>query len=256
MLLGIDHIVIAVNDLEAASTDYEELGFTVVPGGRHPVGTHNVLISFADSSYIEIIAFYRANPDHRWWKPLQKGEGLVDFCMQTNDLAGDTARFRQAGVNIEDPVPWSRVRPDGYQLKWLLSIAREGYRGVAPFLIQDETPRKERVPEKFDHKNGTTGIGTVEVAVDDLVPVQRWYQSALGHAGSPVQPNDLQATGLRFKIGPHAFDFLQPETQSSPLADWLRLHGPSPYAATLHAKSKGIYSLDRKLTHGARLSFE
>ncbi|TAK03001.1 VOC family protein, partial [bacterium] len=140
MLLGLDHIVIAVRDLEAAMRSYEQLGFTVVPGGKHPVGTHNVLISFADGSYIEVIAFYRANPDHRWWRPLQKGEGLVDFCMQTDDLVGDTAKLRDAGVDIDDPVPWSRTRPDGYQLKWLLSLAREGHRGVAPFLIQDETP--------------------------------------------------------------------------------------------------------------------
>ena len=94
MLLAIDHIVIVVRDLEAAMRSYEQLGFTVVRGGRHPVGTHNALISFADGSYIEIIAFYRDNPDHRWWKPLQKGEGLVDFCMQTDDLAGDTAKLR------------------------------------------------------------------------------------------------------------------------------------------------------------------
>jgi catechol 2,3-dioxygenase-like lactoylglutathione lyase family enzyme len=148
MLLGIDHIVIAVRDLETAARNYEELGFTVVSGGRHPVGTHNVLISFADGSYIEIIAFYQANPNHRWWKPLQRGEGLVDFCMQTNDLLGDTLKLRKAGVNIDDPVPWSRTRPDGYQLKWLLSLAREGHRGVAPFLIQDETPREERIPRQ------------------------------------------------------------------------------------------------------------
>ena len=67
MLKGIDHIVIAVPDLERASRNYETLGFTVVPGGRHPVGTCNALISFSDGAYIELIAFYEANPEHRWW---------------------------------------------------------------------------------------------------------------------------------------------------------------------------------------------
>ena len=93
MLQGIDHIVIVVNDLEQAAKDYEQLGFTVVPGGKHPVGSHNSLISLADGSYIEIIAFYREALDHRWWDPLQKGERFVDFCMQTNDLQGDTKSF-------------------------------------------------------------------------------------------------------------------------------------------------------------------
>ena len=181
MLQGIDHIVIVVNNLEQAAKDYEQLGFTVVPGGKHPVGSHNALISFADGSYIEIIAFYREAPDHRWWDPLQKGERLVDFCMQTNDLQGDTLKLRAAGVAINDPVPWSRTRPDGYELKWLLSLAQGSHRGVAPFLIQDVTPREERIPQTFNHKNGAIGIGTVTVAVGELTAVQRWYDAVLGY---------------------------------------------------------------------------
>jgi len=256
MLLAIDHIVIAVRDLEAALRSYEQLGFTVVPGGRHPVGTHNVLISFADGSYIEIIAFYRDNPDHRWWRPLQIGEGLVDFCMQTDNLAGDTAKLRGAGVAIDDPVPWSRARPDGYQLKWVLSLAREGHRGVAPFLIQDETPRPERVPQRFDHKNGATGIGTVTVAVEDLATVQRWYGTVLGYDGVSIKRHDLQAEGIRFQIGPHVFDFVKPVTEQGPLADWMKVRGPSPFSATLRTSSGKLGPMDKTLTHDAALAFE
>ena len=76
MLTAIDHLVIAVRNLEAAAEDYRSLGFTVVPGGRHPgVGTYNALIAFADSSYIELIGFYEPRADHRWWAPLQRGGG-------------------------------------------------------------------------------------------------------------------------------------------------------------------------------------
>src|SRR3989442_1649074 len=103
MLQGIDHIVIAVVDLAVASRNYEGLGFTVVPGGRHPVGTHNALIAFADGAYIELIAFYEKNTQHKWWEPLQQGGGLVDFCMQTDDLMADTAAFRKAAVDIDAP---------------------------------------------------------------------------------------------------------------------------------------------------------
>ena len=187
MLLGIDHIVIAVTDLERAMNDYRRLGFTVVPGGRHPVGTYNGLIAFADGSYIELISFYRDNPGHRWWAALKRGEGLVDFCMQTDDLVGDTAKLRQAGVRIDDPVPWSRTRPDGYQLKWLLSLALEEDRGVAPFLIQDETPREERVPREVSHKNGASGIGVVTIAVGYLTPAKIWYEAVVGKKGAAVE---------------------------------------------------------------------
>lgn len=256
MLTGIDHIVIVVPNLEAAVKSYEQLGFTVVPGGRHPIGTYNALIALSDGAYIELIGFYEANPRHRWWMPLQRGGGLVDFCLKTDDLLRDAAGFRSAGVNIDDPQPLTRTRPDGYQLKWFLCIPREGHRGVAPFLIQDETPREERVPRGTTHKNGAAGIGTVTVAVDDLPTVRHWYESVLGYDGKPMERKDLPAEGIRFKIGPHLFDFVRPLTPQSPLAGWLRQHGPSPYAATLRTQSKKPLPLEKNLTHGGALSFE
>lgn len=253
MLQAIDHIVIVVNDLEQAAKDYEQLGFTVVPGGKHPVGSHNALIALADGSYIEIIAFYREAPDHRWWDPLKKGERLVDFCMQTDDLKGDTLKLRAAGVEINDPVPWSRTRPDGYELKWLLSLAQGSHRGVAPFLIQDITPREERIPQAFDHKNRARGIETVTVAVRDLSEVQRWYNNAVGNQGAAISDEKLQTHGTRYQIGPHKLNFMTPLGRESPLNDWLRAFGPSPYAATLRGNSPNPVNLDPKLTHGADL---
>ncbi|HEX4989825.1 MAG TPA: VOC family protein [Candidatus Binatia bacterium] len=255
MIQGIDHLVIVVKDLDQAAKDYEQLGFTVVPGGKHPVGSHNALISFVDGSYIEIIAFYREAPDHRWWDPLQKGERLVDFCMQTNDLQGDTLKLRAAGVAINDPVPWSRTRPDGYELKWLLSLAQGSHRGVAPFLIQDVTPREERIPQTFNHKNDATGIETVTVTVGELTAVRRWYDGVLGNRPTNISDEKLQANGVRYAIGPHTLDFLMPMEPQSPLINWLRTFGPSPYAATLHRISPGPSAFDGKLTHGANLSF-
>lgn len=255
MLLGVDHIVIAVRDLERAIEDYKHLGFTVVPGGRHPVGTYNGLIAFADGSYIELISFYRDNPEHRWWAFLQKREGLVDFCFQTDDLLGDTGKLRRAGVKIEDPVPWSRARPDGYQLKWLLSLAVEPHRGVAPFLIQDVTPREERVPRDVDHPNGVAGIGAILVAVDDLTTVARWYSTVLDTASTTSARADFKANAAAFHIGPHRLELIAPSDNSGPIADWLRCSGASPFAATLRGREK-TPPIDLERTHGAALWFE
>jgi catechol 2,3-dioxygenase-like lactoylglutathione lyase family enzyme len=251
MLKGFDHIVIAVPDLEVARKSYEALGFTVVPGGRHPVGTHNALVAFGDGSYVELIAFYEKNPAHKWWTPLQKGGGLVDFCMQTDDLRGDTAAFRKAGVEIDDPSPLSRIRPDGYRLAWVLSIPRGDHRGVAPFLIQDETPREERVPRQTTHANGVTGIGAVTVAVRDVVPVARWYAEVLRQQAQSIQRPELGGAGVRVTVGPHTLDVVAPRGSAGPLAEWLAARGASPYAATLRAPKPA--ALDPTKTLGARL---
>ena len=251
MIQGIDHLVIVVKDLAQAAKDYEQLGFTVVPGGQHPVGSHNVLISFRDGSYLELIAFYREATDHRWWEPLNKGERLVDFCFQTDDLRGDTRKLKDAGVAINDPVPWSRKRPDGYELKWLLSLATGNHRGVAPFLIEDVTPRTERIPQEFLQRNGVTGIAKVTVAVGELAQIQKWYGALLGSRGESIADAELGAEGLRFKAGPHVLDFLAPRDAASPLVDWLRRFGPSPYSALLRGASAQRF--DSNLTHGANL---
>ena len=251
MILGIDHLVIVVKDLAKAAKDYEQLGFTVVPGGQHPVGSHNVLISFQDGSYLELIAFYRDAVDHRWWEPLSKGERLVDLCFQTDDLRGDMKKLKDAGVAINDPVPWSRKRPDGYELKWLLSLATGSHRGVAPFLIEDVTPRTERIPQQFQHKNGVTGIAEITVAVGELGQIEKWYGALLGSAGERFEAPDLSAEGMRFKAGSHGLNFVTPRAPISALVDWLRTYGPSPYSAVLRGSGPAV--LDPSFTHGAQL---
>jgi catechol 2,3-dioxygenase-like lactoylglutathione lyase family enzyme len=257
MLRAIDHLVIAVRDFEKASDDYRSLGFTVVAGGRHPgVGTHNTLIAFTDTSYIELIGFYEKRDDHRWWAPLQQGGGLVDFCFQTDDLESDVHVLRRAGVDIGDPEPRDRKRPDGVEVRWKFALARGAHRGVAPFIITDVTGRDVRVPGERCHANGVTGIGTVTVAVQDVTAVRGWYARALGQPGEDVRCPDVDGAGIRFRVGPHTFDFVAPVQDHGPLADWLARRGPSPYAVTLRTGAGTSRALDMSRTHGARIIFE
>lgn len=253
MIEGLDHLVIAVKDLGAAARSYTELGFAVVTGGRHPEGSHNALVSFADGAYIELLAFYQPSPAHRWWGALERGEGFVDFCLASSDLGADAAAFRRAGVDITDPEPGARARPDGAQLRWLLAKPEGAYRGVAPFLIHDETPRAERVPRAPAHPSRVMGVGTVTVAVADARAVARWYESALGRKGQVVRRDDLRAEGFRFAVGRHAVELLAPRGAAGPIAEWLATRGPGPHAATLTTAGDRKGPLDPALSHGARL---
>ena len=66
---GLDHIVHAVHDLDAAAAVYERLGFTVGARNRHPWGTHNRIVQLP-GFFIEILAVgerregRRARPPH------------------------------------------------------------------------------------------------------------------------------------------------------------------------------------------------
>jgi Glyoxalase-like domain len=229
MLRAIDHLVVAVPDLGGAMKTYRDLGFTVVAGGRHTgVGTDNALIAFRDSSYLELVGFHEPRPDHRWWAPLQKGGGLVDFCLQTDDLAGDAGALRAAGVDMSDLERRHRLRPDGVEVRWVCALARGIHRGVAPFVTAEETGR------------------------DDLMAVRGWYARALGTAGQDVACPELGATGARFTIGPHRFEFLAP-TGAGAVRQWLASRGPSPYAVTLVGAPRAA-PLDLGRTWGARLA--
>jgi catechol 2,3-dioxygenase-like lactoylglutathione lyase family enzyme len=253
MLQSIDHLVVAVPDLDGAIKTYRDLGFTVVAGGRHTgIGTDNALIAFRDGSYLELIGFYEPRPDHRWWEPLQRGGGLVDFCLRTDDLAGDAAGLRRAGVAMGELQGRTRRRPDGFEVRWVFAVAGGGHRGVAPFIIADETAREERVPRERVHANGVTGIGRVTVAVSDLTAVRGWYAQALGSIGREIASPELGAAGVRFDIGPHAFEFLAP-TGAGAVRAWLAGRGASPYAATLVGATRPA-PLDLGRTWGARLA--
>lgn len=233
MLTGIDHIVVIVPDLETAVKNYTALGFTVVPGGRHPTGTHNALVGFQDTTYIELIAFYESAPDHRWHHFLANGGGLIDFCAATDNLASDLVTLREAGFVLSDPSPLSRTRPDGYKLDWVLALPDESQDGIVPFLIEDFTPRTERVPKENQHANGVTGIDTLTILVRDLPQVKGWYSAALKTPGQPVSRLDLDATGVRFTIGKHNFEFIAPSSAASPLNAILETRGPGIYSAAL-----------------------
>jgi len=241
-LQALDHVVIMVPDLEAAIRDYTELGFTVVRGGSHPAGTHNALIAFADGAYVELIAFERKNPQHRWWDVAQKGGGLIDFCMRTDDLTGDRETFRAAGVETAI-APGERVRPDGYRLRWTLAQPVPPYAFVAPFLIEDETPREERVAGEHRHRNAVRGIATIIIAVPDVAAPRRWWSAVLRQHGEELRREDMLARGVRFRAGPHALELMAPEQASSPLSARLKTRGAGPWSMALKT-SASPHTLD------------
>lgn len=279
MILGIDHVVILVNDLTQAIDDYTALGFTVTPGGEHADGsTHNALIVFADGSYLELLAFQRPTPEHHWWRHVEIGEGLIDWALLPDAISEDIEAARDAGVPFTGPIPGGRLRPDGQQIAWEMGFPQ--MQGL-PFLCGDITPRALRVPDGAarKHANGAVGIATITIAVNDihaslpacraLLNVRMRGESGVTHAAPPpgfIVPEAGAQIAL-LPIGTATIMLAEPRRLEPPaepalppgeiqtLHHQLITRGDGPYALTLRISSQQSKTpaFDPSLTHGVRL---
>jgi len=255
MIRGIDHIVIAGPQLDALTETYKALGFSVVGGGRHPIGSYNSLIGLADGAYIELLSFYEDSPNHYWWDAVHsRGGGLIDFCAQTDDIRSDYAVFQAQGVEMSPLVGLSRVRTDGYPLAWLNNEIYGEHQGLIPFVIEDETPREERVPKENQHANQVSGIDTITLVARDLESARRIMDAALRQRGKSVRDDNLSASGIVYEIGPHQLEYLTPDDASSPLAAHLAADLPLPWRISF--KTSGApCSLAPEDAAGVRIDF-
>jgi len=181
------------------------------------------------------------------------GGGLVDFCVQTTDLDADAEAFRTAGAAIAKSFRMGRERPDGYKLSWQIATTEGADRGVAPFFINDDTPRDERVPRERAHPNGVTGVRTLAIAVQDTATPLKIYSSVLGNPGERVERPDVGGAGVRFMVGPHELQFLAPMNPAGDVAKRLNTRGPSPFEVILKTTGGMRGLLDSIAAHGARI---
>jgi hypothetical protein len=172
VLTRLDHLVILVRDLDLASADYERLGFTVTPGGEHADGlTRNALVPFEDESYLELVAFLDPEDptDNVWgWRRFVPHEGLIDYCISSDDLDADVRRLESLGFGVDGPDDGGRRLPDGTSVRWRSARIRQEGR-IFPFLIEDLTPRELRVPggPATRHQNGATGVFRLDISAFD-----------------------------------------------------------------------------------------
>ena len=75
--LALDHVVVAVNDLEAAAARYRALGFTLKPGRPHANGIRNWHAKFPDGTEVELLTAPEASDDltAKYRKHLAEGDG-------------------------------------------------------------------------------------------------------------------------------------------------------------------------------------
>lgn len=261
MAYQLDHIVIGVSDLDRAAASFQQAGFQVTPGGEHSSGnTHNVLVTFQDGAYLELIAFKdgKADPAHKWGQRLASGEGFLDFALAGSDLESEAKRLDQAGIAHNGVRPLGRLRPDGQRIDWLLLNPDNDIYPI-PFLIDDVTPRELRVPggSAADHSLGVSGVSGVRLLVPDLDAAAAKFAALLDTPGTGVDVAvEGGAAARRFTIGSQWIELIQPGPDAAELTAYLAERGSAPYEIVLTRGEPGANGgnlLPLGSTHQARI---
>jgi hypothetical protein len=137
---AIDHFVLAAPDLDRACAQFEATtGVRPVFGGAHPGrGTHNALVAFDDSSYLEIIAPDPAQPATVMSAPMARlvTPTLLHWAVRCSRLDAVSNRLKELGWTPTAVRRMHRTPPGGARLDWeLFGLHQHRFGGLAPFFI-------------------------------------------------------------------------------------------------------------------------
>jgi catechol 2,3-dioxygenase-like lactoylglutathione lyase family enzyme len=162
-IVGIDHAVIMVRDLDRAAENWKHLGFTVSPRGTHSakMGSGNYTIML-DPDYIELLGVL-ADTEHN--APARaflakRGEGIERIAFTAVDSAAGAEEIRARGHEALGPTDFERpvTMPDGSPAAAKFRIFQwpieEAPAGVRIFACQHKTRDAVWIPQLMKHANG------------------------------------------------------------------------------------------------------
>ena len=206
MTRRIDHLVVAVHDLDGAAGFYRNLGFQVGARNRHPWGTENRIVQLP-GSFIELIAlgqgaeipahapgsfsfgaFVRDYLGHR--------EGLAMLVLSSPDAEADAALFARQGIGSFAPFHFERTgrRPDGSETKVAFTLAfaaEESAPRAAFFVCQQHFPENFWNPEFQRHDNKALAIGSVTLGAPDPARHEAFLTAFTGAEPQSPDSDDL-----------------------------------------------------------------
>lgn len=144
MIRGIDHLVIACADPDAAAAELEAaVGLAATAGGRHEgQGTFNRIAWLADGSYLELIGVDDRDAANR--SPVgaaavaaldDHGGGLATYALRVDEIDVTVAALAEAGFG--PVIHGSRSREDGELVRWTVAFPNAPLEADSvPFLIE------------------------------------------------------------------------------------------------------------------------
>jgi methylmalonyl-CoA epimerase len=184
----LDHVVIAVRDLDGATADYAALlGRSPSWRGSHPkYGTRNTLFRI-DNTYIELLTLGKSKSG-RWAgelsKFLERGEGLYALVLGTGDIDADVRVLRAHELPVQDPADGDGIDElSGNHRVWRNAMVPvKASHGVRIFFIQHRSP-PEALPIAAVTAGGGAHVKRMDHAVvlsPDVEASKKLWGDALG----------------------------------------------------------------------------
>lgn len=171
-VIGIDHAVVVVRDLDKAAENWKRLGFTVSPRGTHSakMGSGNNTIML-DPDYMELLGVLVETEHNIPTRAFlgKRGEGIERIAFTAVDSAAGAEEIRGRGYAALGPTDFERpvTMPDGTQsaakfriFQWPIEQAPAGLR---IFACQHKTRETVWIPELMKHANGARRLRQVLV---------------------------------------------------------------------------------------------
>ena len=174
-VIGADHAVVAVRDLDAAAEQWRRLGFTVSPRGTHSaqMGSGNYTIVF-DADYIELLGVLAETPLNAATRAfLAKREGLERVAFTAVDSAAGVEELKARGIAATGPVDFGRPvpLPDGGSTEARFRVMHwpvdERPGGLRIFACQHLTREAVWIKSLQTHANTARRLMEVEMLTPD-----------------------------------------------------------------------------------------
>ena len=175
-VVGLDHVVVVVRDLDTAAEAWRKLGFTVSPRGLHSahMGTANHTLML-NEDYLELMGVVAPTERNAPTRALlEKREGIERAAFTTIDAAKGVAALRARGLNNAiGPTDFSRPveLADGTKTEAVFATFQwpldERPGGLRIFACQHFTRSAVWLPELTTHANGAHRIDHLEMLSAD-----------------------------------------------------------------------------------------
>jgi catechol 2,3-dioxygenase-like lactoylglutathione lyase family enzyme len=175
-VIGIDHAVVMVQDLDKAAENYKQLGFTLSPRGTHSahMGTGNYTIMF-DPDYMELLGVLAATEHNAPARAFldKRGEGIERIAFTAVDSAAGAEEIRARGLEPIGPTDFERpvTLPDGTvsaaKFRTFMWPTAEAPGGVRIFACQHKTRDTVWIPELMKHANAAKRIKQTLIATPE-----------------------------------------------------------------------------------------